>query len=338
MKIESHVLFNRIYDTLKIKGLNEECSRATAECMVLADLYGIATHGSVVLPSHIKRIELGGYNLNPKFEVISENNSFAVIDANNSIGFASACHCMRFAMKRAQENGMFSVFSRNANAYGAASCYAMMAAQEGMIGITCCNSPTAMAPIGGKEKLFGTNPLSVVIPTGDDEPIIIDMATSKVAKSRFLQMKREGKPLGEGWALDMNGRPTNDPDEGIQGLVCPMEGFKGYGLALVIDVLAGLLSGAAWQNKVNRFYNEKGDPMNVGHLFIAIAPDKIMGASYWDLIKAYVANIRNSARVDEKRPIAVPGDDKHIAKKRNLAEGIEINDATAEAIGIMKSL
>ena len=116
MKIESHELFNRICYTLKIKGLNEECSRATAECMVLADLYGIITHGSVVLPSHIKRIEIGGYNLNPKFDVISENNSFAVIDANNSIGFASACHCMRYAMKRAQEKGMCSVFSRNAKA------------------------------------------------------------------------------------------------------------------------------------------------------------------------------------------------------------------------------
>lgn len=338
MKIESHVLKNKIYDTLKTKGLNEECSRATAECMVWADLCGIVTHGSVVLTSHIKRIEAGGYNLNPKFDVVTESNSFAVIDANNSIGFASASYCMKYAVKRAKENGMFSVFSRNANAYGAASCYAMMAAQTGMIGITCCNSPTAMAPIGGKDKLFGTNPLSVVIPTGDDKPIIVDMATSKVAKSRFLQMKREGKPLGEGWALDKQGRPTTDPDEGIQGLVCPMEGFKGYGLALIIDVLAGLLSGAAWQDKVNRFYNEKGDPMNVGHLFIAIDPEKVLGVCYWDMIKTYVANIRNSARVDEDCPIAVPGDDKHVAKKRNLAEGIEINDATAEAIGILNSL
>lgn len=335
MKIIESDLKIKIKDVLVSKGLSEKCSEATAECMVMADLFGIHTHGSLVLPSHIKRIENGGYNLNPSYDVISESNSYAVIDANNSIGFASANYCMEYAIKRAKQNGMFTVFCRNANAYGAASCYAMMAANKGMIGITCCNSPAAMAPIGGKDKLFGTNPLSVVIPTGDNEPVIIDMATSKVAKSRFLQMKREGKPLGVGWALDKEGKPTTDPDKGIQGLVCPMEGFKGYGLALVIDVLAGLLSGAAWQDKVNRFYNEKGDPMNVGHLFIAIDPVKIIGNCYWDLIKSYVANIRNSVPVDEEINIAVPGDDKHSAKKRNLSEGIELHESVLEILGIV---
>lgn len=334
MRIDASRLKAKIKDTLISKGLNIDCAEATAECMVMADLSGIVTHGSVVLPSHIKRIENGGYNLDPTFEVISESNSFAVIDADNSIGFASASHCMRFAMSRAGENGMFTVFCRNANAYGAASCYAMMAAQRGMIGITCCNSPAAMAPIGGKDKLFGTNPLSVVIPTGDDEPIIVDMATSKVAKSKFLQMKREGKALGPDWALDKDGKPTIDPDEGIQGLVCPMEGFKGYGLALIIDVLAGVLSGAAWQDKVNRFYNDEGKPMNVGHLFIAIDPEKIMGKCYWDIIRAYVANIRNSARIDENA-IAVPGDDKHFARKQNMTEGVEISNATADVLGVL---
>ena len=333
MKITGVELKELIHKTLLSKGLNEECSNATAECMILADMMGVVTHGSVVLPSHIKRIENGGYNLNPSFEVISESSSFSVIDANNAIGFASASYCMNYAIDKAKENGMFTVYCRNANAYGAASCYAMMAARKNMIGITCCNSPAAMAPIGGKDKLFGTNPLSVVIPTGDDKPIIIDMATSKVAKSRFLQMKREGKPLGEGWALDKDGNPTTDPDEGIQGLVCPMEGFKGYGLALVIDILAGLLSGAAWQDKVKRFYDEKG-AMNVGHLFIAIDPEKIMGQSYWDMIKAYVTNIRNSACVDDSHPVAIPGDDKHIAFKRNMADGIELNDATVEVLGL----
>lgn len=334
MKVKYNELKLHIQETLLGEGLDEYSAQATAECMVMADLYGIVTHGSVVLPSHIKRIQTSGYNLSPSFKVVNETASFAVIDANNSIGFASASYSMQYAIEHSKKSGIFSVFSRNANAYGAASCYAMMACKENLIGITFCNSPTAMAPIGGKDKLFGTNPLSVVIPTGDDHPIIIDMATSKVAKSRFLQMKREGKPLGEGWALDKNGAPTTDPDEGIQGLVCPMEGFKGYGLALVIDVLAGLLSGAAWQDNVKRFYNESGDPMNVGHFFMVIDPEKVMGKCYWDIIKNYVSNIRNSARVCEDKPIAIPGDDKHFAFANNSANGIEIADATAEALGL----
>lgn len=333
MKIFAPELEAKITETLVAKGLNKQCSEATAECMVMADMFGIVTHGSVVLPSHIQRIENGGYNLNPSFNVVSESDSFSVIDADNAIGFASASYCMDYAITRAGESGIYTVFSRNANAYGAASCYAMMAARKGMIGITCCNSPAAMAPIGGKDRLFGTNPLSAVIPTGTDEPIIVDMATSKVAKSKFLQMKREGKPLGDGWALDRDGNPTTDPDEGIQGLVCPMEGFKGYGLALIIDILAGVLSGAAWQDKVNRFYNEEGKPMNVGHFFMVIDPERVMGKCYWDIIKAYVANIRNSTPASDGE-IAIPGDDKFAARKRNSAEGIEISAATAEALGL----
>ena len=259
MRLQAELLKDAIKNTLIYHGLSEKCSRRTAECMVLADLYGITTHGSVVLPSHIDRIKRGGYHLNPTFEIVDETASYAIIDADNAIGFSSATYCMKYAMAKAKEQGIFTVFSHHANAYGAACCYPMMAAQEGMIGFTCCNSPSAMAPIFGKTKLFGTNPLSMVVPAKEEKAIIIDMATSKVAKSKFLQAKRDGDLLPDGWALDKDGNPTNDPDTAIQGLVCPMEGFKGYGLALMIDLIAGLLSGAAWQNHVGRFYNETGE-------------------------------------------------------------------------------
>lgn len=332
MRILGEQLKRCIINQLMHCGLDRYCSEKTAECLVLADLNGITTHGTVVLPSHIRRIENGGYNLNPSFSVITETDSFAAINADNAIGFASASFCMDYAVNKANKTGIFTVFSRNANAYGAASCYALQASNAGYIGITCCNSPAAMAPIGGKDKLFGTNPLSIVIPTGDSRPIIIDMATSKVAKSKFLQAKREGKPLGEGWALDRDGKPTTDPDEGIQGLVCPMEGFKGYGLAIVIDILAGLLSGAAWQDRVGRFYNEKNEPMNVGHLFVAIDPIKVLGNNYYPLIQSYVTSIRQSQRVNQEVPIAIPGDDKHIVYEKNIKEGIEISDEVAKIL------
>lgn len=314
--------------------LSEESAKDVAQCMVMADLYGIQTHGTVVLPTHIKKIKNGGYNLQPNYTILNESPSFAVIDADNSIGFASASHCMRYAIEKSCTTGLFTVFSRNANAYGAASCYAIMAAEQNKIGFTCCNSPAAMAPIGGKERKFGTNPLSMVIPTGDKKPIIIDMATSKVAKSRFLQAKREGKPLGEGWALDADGNPTTDPDKGIQGLVCPMEGFKGYGLTLMIDLIAGFLSGAAWQDHVRKFYNENGDPMNVGHFFVALDPIRILGDSYWDLIHSYVDSIRSSTSATEGGRVLLPGDDKHQAYANNIENGIEISDEVAELLNL----
>ena len=325
MRIKESLLDERIVDLLVRNGMTEYDAICTSKCLLTADLYGIKTHGTVVLPSHIKRIQSGGYNLAPSYKVIRETESFAVIDADNAIGFASATYCMEYAIEKCRKNGMFAVFSRNANAYGAAMNYPMQAAKEGMIGFTCCNSPAAMAPVGGKERKLGTNPLSMVIPTGS-EPIIIDMATSKVAKSRFLQAKREGKPLGDGWALNKDGVPTNDPDEGIQGLVCPMEGFKGYGLALMIDVISGLLSGAAWQDHVKKFYNEDGAPMNVGHFFLVIEPEIVLGSGYWDMISHYVAGIRKSDRADENIAVAMPGDDKHRNYKDNSLNGLEVSD------------
>lgn len=335
MRIQDNLLRERIVEFLIKNSVRRDDACDAADCLILADLYGVKTHGSVVLPSHLKRIINGGYNLNPSFDIIKETPSFAVIDADNSIGFASASYCMRFAIEKCLSNGIYTVFSRNANAYGAAFCYAMQAAEKGLIGFTCCNSPAAMAPIGGRERKFGTNPLSMVIPVGDGiRPIIIDMATSKVAKSRFLQSKRDGLPLGEGWALNSNGQPTTDPDEGIQGFVCPMEGFKGYGLALMIDLLSGFLSGAAWQNNVNKFYNEEGAPMNVGHLFIAIDPVQILGDNYWSEIKNYVLNIRNTIPVEEGVDVALPGDDKVKAYVENSNLGIEVSEEVVELLNL----
>lgn len=333
MRVQDSLLREKIVDFLVKNNVRSEDACDTADCLVIADLYGVKTHGTVVLPSHYKRIKNGGYNLTPSFSVIKESPSFAVIDADNAIGFASASYCMRYAIEKCFTTGFYTVFSRNANAYGAAFCYAMQAADEGLIGFTCCNSPAAMAPIGGKERRLGTNPLSMVIPVGDGQlPIIIDMATSKVAKSRFLQSKRDGVPLGEGWALNVEGKPTTDPDEGIQGLVCPMEGFKGYGLALMIDLMAGLLSGAAWQNHVNKFYNDDGSPMNVGHLFVAINPVQILGESYWEEIKNYLLNIRNSMPAYENGNISIPGDDKAGAFIKNREQGIELSDDVIELL------
>ena len=334
MIIKADVLREGIVHLLLKNNLTITSAEDASRCMVMADMYGVKTHGTIVLPSHLKRIQNGGYNLTPQFNTIKETASFALIDADNAIGFSSASYCMRYAIEKSDTIGMFSVYCRNANAYGAAFCYAMMAAEKGKIGFTCCNSPAAMAPIGGKERKLGTNPLSMVIPTGEDQPIIIDMATSKVAKSRFLQSKREGRPLGDGWALNKDGLPTNDPDEGIQGLVCPMEGFKGYGLALMIDVIAGLLSGAAWQDHVQKFYNENGDPMNVGHFFVAMDPVQILGLQYWDMIKSYVDGMRNCAIANEGTGIALPGDDKHNAYKENTKLGIEISDEVVELLNL----
>lgn len=332
MRIQSKELARAVEMILINRGLCMDSAKKTAECMVLADLYGVSTHGTHMLPSHIERIKCGGYTLNPSFNIVDESPAYTIVDADNAIGFASAGYCMEYAVEKAKTSGIFTVFSNHANAYGAAFCYPMMATEHGMIGFTCCNSPAAMAPINGKTKLFGTNPLAMVIPAKSEKPIIIDMATSKVAKSKFLQAKREGKELPDGWALDKDGNPTNDPDMAIQGLVCPMEGFKGYGLALMIDIIAGMLSGAAWQGHVGKFYSATGSAMNVGHMFTVINPIQILGEGFLEMVDAYIKEIRNSERIMGDSPIMVPGDDKHQIFSLNKIQGLEISENTEKIL------
>lgn len=157
----------------------------------------------------------------------------------------------------------------------------------------------------------------MVIPCGNKAPIIVDMATSIVAKSKFKEYKAQNKPLPEGWALDINSKPTTDPDEAMAGLVLPMAGFKGYGIAMMIDILLGVLSGASYLNKVGRFYSEDNTCMDVGFTFIAIDPKIVFGNDYEKIIEEYVYALRNS-EVAEGCTIALPGDDRLKSFKENF--------------------
>ena len=217
--------------------------------------------------------------------------------------------CLNFSIEKCRKTGVYSIFSRNNNTFGPAFYYSLKAAEQGCIAFICSNSPAQIAPIGGKERMLGTNPFAVVIPVPNDEPIIIDMATSIVAKSKFKQFKEAGRELPDGWALDKDGNPTNDPDEGIQGTVLPMAGFKGYAISMLIDVMAGVLSGAAYLDKVGRFYSNNKEGMNVGFYMTVIDPLIVVGSEYQNIMHDFVSRLRNSKTlVGEK--IVLPGDDR----------------------------
>ena len=185
----------------------------------------------------------------------------------------------------------------------------MKAAEKGYIAFICSNSPAQMAPMGGCEKLLGTNPFATVIPVPGSDPIMVDMATSIVAKSKFKEYKNEGKPLPDGWALDNDGNPTTDPDKGMSGLILPMAGFKGYAISMLIDIFSGLLSGASYLDKVGRFYSEDGGSMSVGFYMTVIDPVAVCGEKYNQEIREYVDRIKNSKAVEGKK-IALPGEDR----------------------------
>lgn len=334
MRILEKELKKIVKDVLIRYEIKDEDADIIANIYVDADKHGISTHGIKILPSHIEKIKSGGYNLNPKFKEIASNVSFSVIDGDNAFGPLSATYCMNLAIKEAKSKGIYTVFSRNNNTYGAAFYYSMMAANEGLVGITFCNSPAAMAPIGGYEKLIGTNPISIAIPAKKHNPILLDMATSKVAKSKLKVYADKCEKIPFDLALDKNGNPTDDPNEAIQGTLLPMAGYKGYGLAIVIDILSGLISGAGYLNKVGSFYNSKNKCMNVGFTFIAIDPIQIYGESFFEEIDNYCNIIENSKHLDEQK-ITICGYNSLNKLKDSDENGIDLDE---ELIGKIKEL
>lgn len=298
-------------------GVSEQDAEIIADCFATADLYGVTSHGLAILPSHIQRIERGAYNLSPDIRVERSTCAFAVVDGDNSFGAVSAKYCLDLAMEKCKSSGMYTVFARNNNTLGPAFYYSLKAAEQGYIAFICTNSPAQMAPMGGKDKLLGTNPFAVVIPVPDSEPIIVDMATSIVAKSKFKEYKNQGKELPDGWALDENGVPTTDPDLGMRGLVLPMAGFKGYAISMLIDIFSGVLSGASYLDKVGRFYSEDKSSMDVGFFLTVIDPYAVCGEEYGKEICEFVRTIRESNAIDGCT-VCLPGDDRIARKNANI--------------------
>lgn len=320
-----------VFELLVANQLPIEQAEVVADCFVEADACGVSTHGVSVLPTHLDKLGSGGYNITPSFDIIKEGGAFAVIDADNAIGAVSATFSMKYAIKKCKQTGIFTVFSRNSNTYGPAFYYPLLAAQSNLIGITFCNSPPAMPPWNGKEKLLGTNPFSVAIPCKNNGPIIFDIATSKVAKSKINEARNRNEQIPVGWALDANGNPTTDPIEAIKGLMLPMEGHKGYGLALTIDVLSGVLSGAAFLNGVGKFYSEDNKCMNVGQTFIVIDPMQVYGEEFYDTMDAYVETIHKSPS-NGKNIVSIPGDNKMKKKRESIIDGVSLSLSTVEKL------
>lgn len=309
---------------LTSSGFDNNKAKILTDIMIEADICGVHTHGIKMLPIYIDKIKQKKFNLN-SISILKHTDSFTIVDASNTIGLLSAVDCTNIAIDNAKNNGIHFVLARNSNTLGPAFYYTEMMADKGLIGFVCCNAPAAMPVYNGLERKLGTNPFSFCCPSASKGNILVDMATSVVAKSKFIERKQKGLKLDNGWALDADGNPTVDPEKGINGLVLPMSGFKGYSIALIIDIISGLLTGSAYQEFVGKFYSEKGNCMNVGHLFIAIDPSILYGKDFYGAMDLYIDNLRNSKVVASKK-ITLPGDDRKENKEQSLKFGILVDD------------
>ncbi len=311
-------------------GVSEADAATLVESLIEANLRGVDTHGITrMLPIYVKRIQVGIMNPKSNLEIVREKAGTALIDCHNSIGQVGAKFAMDLTIKKARDVGTAFVATTHSNHYGTSAYWAMMALEHGMIGISCVNAPAAVAPSGGRKPMFGTNPFAVAVPVGREKPFVLDLATTMVARGRIDLFRRQGRALEPGWAFDSMGRPTTDPVEAMKGLLAPIAGYKGYGIAFAIDILSGILTGSNYGRHFPGMLAENLEkPTDVGGVFAAICIDSFMDLQEFnDRMEKACGEVRSCDKAEGVDKIYIPGEIEHNVKADRLANGIPIPDA-----------
>ena len=247
-----------------------------ADVLVSANIRGVDGHGVVRLPVYARRLRAGAINARPDIRVVQAGLAAVLIEGDNGLGVVTGARAMREAIWRAREYGAAAVSVRHSNHFGGAAYYAQMASAADLIGVSFSNTDPGMAPWGAVAAYLGTNPLAFAAPGGIEGGIVMDMATSQVSSGKVMLAARAGERIPFGWATDRAGRPTDDPHVALNGLMLPLGGYKGYGLALMVEILCGILSGSEFGSHTIDDGAEPYRPQDVGHLFVAIDIERFM--------------------------------------------------------------
>ena len=309
-------------DLLAATGVPAPNARRVAEDLVEADLRGVRSHGVARLPIYLRRLEEGIVNAVPEIQVREVAPAVAHVDGDNGLGFVVARRAMNEAVDRAKTFGISMVATFNSNHFGIAANYLQQALDSHMAAMVLTNAPPAMAVWGGKTPLLGTNPIGLAIP-GGETPLLLDMATSMVAKGKIRRAANQGEEIPAGWALDENGQPTTNAADALRGVVLPLGGAKGSGLALMIDALSGVVSGAAFGGEVRNQNTDFEAPQDVGHFFMAFRPDLFLPTDdYSARMNELVVRVRACPRVDGVDAILIPGEPEATAAETARRKGL----------------
>ncbi len=317
-------------------GVSDEEARITADVLVTTDTWGVHTHGTKQLRGLLRNFRDGKMTLGAAAELVGEGPSWALFDGRRALPMPVSRLAMRTAMDKARATGIAFAGVRNSGHFGAAGFYAVMAARQGLIGIATCNVDPGVAAPGSRGPVLGTNPLAWAVPSGNDTPPFLDIATSVVAAGKVYAAQAAGTPMPEGWLIDGDGLPTTDPGGYPQrGALLPMAGHKGYGIALLIEILTGVLCGGAFGNDVVSWVHGP-EPVNQSFAFIAIDPGAFLpGASFAERVSRLASWIRGAPRAVNAERILLPGDREWAARARALREGVLLPpDVAASLAGL----
>ena len=313
-----------IIKILKKNGLSSKDAAICSKAIINAELVGAHSHGLSRLKMYCERIQKKVINPKPKIKVKKISPSIIHIDANNSIGFVSAEIGMKYAITCAKKTGFGLVGIKNSGHYGLSGYYAEKAVKKNLIAFCFTNAPPAIAPHGSLKSLFGTNPICFGTPTNSKIPFILDTSVSMINRGKIRVASRTGEKIPEGVALDEFGNPTTDAKKALKGVQLPIAGFRGSGLAWMVDIMSGVLTGANHGGKVKDPFDDFTGPQNVGHLFLALKPDLFVGKNYIKRIKENIKIIKRLPKIKGVKEIQYPGQGMSSRYKQNLKKDIVV--------------
>ena len=308
-------------------GLPEADAHKVATLMAQADLQGSDGHGVLRLPMYVKRIQAGGMNTRPQIRVLQERAAMALLDGDNGMGHLVVSRAVELAIEKARVAGVAWVGVRSSNHAGPASLYARMPIEHDMIGLYfAVGNANHLPPWGGMDMLLSTNPIAAGIPAGSEPAVVLDMATTVAAYGKVKAKAKAGEMMPVGWMIDRQGQPLLDPKRADEGFLLPIGGHKGYGLALLVGLLAGTLQGAAMGREVVDFNKDAVTKTNTGQAILVIDLKAFGEPSFFKAaVDTLVRDLRNSERLEGVERIWLPGEQSHLKRQRHLAHGIPIS-------------
>jgi len=304
-------------------GFSEENSEIIASSLVFANLRGVDSHGVVRIPYYLKGIEDGLINPKPNIKILKENEFFLLIDGDNTLGCIPATIATNLAISKAKKYGIGLVGVKNLRHVGMLANYIKKIVDEKLFGLAIANASPNIGLRGFKKPVVGTNPLAIGFPVDDSAPIILDMAMSVVAKGKLLLASKKGKEIPKGWSLNERGEETTDPNEAINGMLLPIGGYKGFGLALAIDIICGVILGGEYGLRMKRTWFSQG-----GFLILASRIDLARNYDeYIKEIKEYIKEVK-AVPTSNLTKIKLPNEIEEETTRKRIKEGIPVEDET----------
>ena len=319
------VLKNKIINIFKKHKLSSEHALVCANAIINAELVGAPTHGLSRLKMYCDRINKKVINPQPKLKIKKISQSISQIDADNSIGFVAADIGIKKAIDNAKKTGIGFVAVKNSGHYGLSSYYIEQAVKKNLIGMCFTNAPPAIAPHGARKSLFGTNPICFGTPTSSKVPFILDTSVSMINRGKIRVAAKTGEKLPLGVALDKFGNITTDAKKALKGVQLPIAGFRGSGLAWMVDILSGVLTGGNHGGKVKDPFDDFSGPQNIGHLFIVFKPNLFVN-NYNQRIKDNIKRVKRLPKIKGTKEILYPGENKYKRYKTGLKNNIKVSN------------